>query len=70
MIKKIITGLFAFAAIFFITSCQECIECYYEDSNGKVHTSGNTCGTKEEVEDVREEWETIGEVYDVEVTCE
>ncbi len=53
---------------FFAASCKKCVTCSYE-VNGQEFTSGEICGKKSEIDDVKTTWENAGTAVGVETTC-
>lgn len=62
--------LFALAVTFTmgLASCEKCIECNYE-FNGQTFTSGEICGSSDDVDAVRSTWEAAGTNAGVTTTC-
>jgi hypothetical protein len=58
-----------FLAGFLMSSCQKCVTCTYEHL-GETHTSGQQCGTTEQIQDIEDTWMQYEEELEVTVTCE
>lgn len=65
--KKVLFVLTA-AVAFSFASCKKCIECTYEYGGVKA-TSGEVCGKKKEIDDVKALWEGYGKTYGVTTQC-
>lgn len=66
--KKVVLAL-TVAVAFSFASCKKCIECTYEYAGSKF-SSGEVCGKKSEIEDVKKVWEGYGTTYGVTTKCE
>lgn len=69
--KKLITkSISIFAIILAFTGCTECVECSFTiPMTDFVETSGERCGTSDEIDDVEEEYEQLAIDAGTTVSC-
>lgn len=61
-------GIVGLAFLFTVSGCKKCIECSYS-FNGETYSSGETCGTKKEIEDLENKWNDHAKVVGTAATC-
>lgn len=64
--KKVVLALFVAALGF--SSCKKCVECTYEVTGVKV-TSGEVCGRRSEIEDIKEKYNAAAKADGVTASC-
>ena len=68
MKKLHVIAFLALGSVALSTGCKKCMECEY-DVNTTTYTSGEICGSEEELEAVEEEWDQSAEDAGTSVTC-
>ncbi|MBU0763325.1 MAG: hypothetical protein KJ607_00655 [Bacteroidetes bacterium] len=66
------TRIIAFASLVFLTasffSCRKCTTCSYYIGDSPIST-GEVCGSKKDIEEIKTEWKGYETTYNTTVTC-
>ena len=68
IMKYLAALVVVFSFAFTMVSCEKCIECSYT-YDGQTITSGETCGRRVEIDEIRKEWEKDAEVFNTTAEC-